>query len=194
MGRTRRPGTWITWAQGVGVLPLAWIPVSGVAGKRPSPARPARLGARLGGLRIDCRVRNRGVRLHRPGQRRPSGLLSSGHGAEPVRDGHAGVSIHLPVRSQPPVPRRKAHGRASGRRHATRSGRRGALRWPGPAGSRLVRPGGPAGRCRPGSHGDPSKVGTCTRGRVRRPGRCGRHHHGSTDHGQRRGGRPWRAV
>ena len=91
----------------------------GDAGLGSAAPGPARLGARPGRLRHDGRVRGRGVRPHRAGQRRHARLLAPGHGDLAVRDG-------LP-RARAPV----CSSRRPGTSRPTRAWRSG---WPTPCG------------------------------------------------------------
>ena len=119
--------------QGVGDVPGPRLCLPGYAGLGSADAHPARLGARPGRLRHDGRIGGRGVRVHRPGQRRPARLLAPGHGHLALRDGvprdgrRALRALRGPLLVQP------AHGGAPGRchvpgrrvpRHRGRSGQR----------------------------------------------------------------------
>ena len=73
-------------ARGREVLRRARVRVPGPARQCAAAARPARLGARARRLRLDGRVRARGVRLHRASQRRPARVLVAGDDHQPVRD------------------------------------------------------------------------------------------------------------
>ena len=97
-GVQRRPPCYEQWAAledcpdgslgsgRVALLPRPRLHVPGSTRQRAAEPRAARLDPRARRLRLDRGVGDRGVRPHRPLQRRSAGVLAARDGARPVRD------------------------------------------------------------------------------------------------------------
>ena len=166
----------IAGPRGVALLPGPWLHVPGSTRQRAAQPRAARLDPRARRLRLDRGVGDRGVRPHRPLQRRPAGVLAARDGARPVRDRlplrrRQGL---LRVRPGPPLARRRPHGGAARRRDVPRGDARVARqrRRPGsqrptcspPTGSPT--PTARSTKCAPSRH--PAAVRSAPSPRVRR--------------------------
>ena len=118
LGRPRAAAARRHRPAGLGDVPVARLHVSRDAGVGPAAAGPARLGPRARRLRHDGRVRGRGVRAHRAGQRRHARVLVAGDGDLAVRDrlpGDGGGLVPVVARALLEQP---GHGGPAGRRHA----------------------------------------------------------------------------